>query len=316
MKYSIKIKAFVVLVMSVTLLPVVLGTASAADNRDRGGLAFVSADSGRWELYTVEAVRDAAPQQLTDSTHDKRTSSWSPDGKRIAYATTQGELHIVDVVSGETELLRLPSISNAEPAWSPDGSALLYVSYTQPREFKTELWIASFEERGVQARQLPVPEALKTFPAWLPDGQGIVYTRFVKLEPTGPVEEICSFDLSVEKEKTLISNGFDNMQPAWSPDGQWLAYASNQSGNYDIWIWRPDRAEPRQITRDPAMDTDPSWSPDGREIAFVSARTGMPQIWVVDVVSGLERQFTFSEKGSRDPAWGGTVPTKDTKDTK
>ncbi len=305
-------RQYVISLISLVLLCII---PKIAETADRGRLAFVSADSGRWELWTAE-VRDATPHQLTDTPHEKRTPCWSPDGSKIAYAAMQGDLHIVDAASREIESLQVPSISNAEPVWSPDGKALVYVSYTQPREYKTELWIASFEERGVQARRLPVPEGLKTFPAWLPDGQGIVYTRFAKREPTGPVEEICSFDLSVKKEKILISNGFDNMQPAWSPDGRWLAYASNQGGNYDIWLWRPDRAEPRQITRDPAMDTDPAWSPDGREIAFVSSRSGLPQIWVVDVVSGLERQLTFSGKGCRDPAWSGTVPTKDTKDTK
>ncbi|MCP4379557.1 MAG: hypothetical protein GY794_25720 [bacterium] len=312
-KYFVRPVTIFITIMIVVFSPFVLKEALAAE---RGRIVFVSADSGRWELYIIDNVRDAAPQQLTDSAHDKRTPRWSPDGSKIAYAAMQGDLYIVDAASREIQVLQLPSIRNAEAAWSPDGTALVYVSYTQPREFKTELWIAEFEERGVQAGSLLIPEGLKTFPAWLSDGQGIVYTRFIKHGPSGPVEDICSFDLTVEQEKTLISNGFDNMQAAWSPDGQWLAYASNQGGNYDIWLWRPDRAEPRQITRDPAMDTDPAWSPDGGEIAFVSSRTGLSQIWVVDVVSGLERQLTFSEKGSRDPAWSGTVPTKDTKDTK
>ncbi len=137
-KYFIRRSIFFITIIIVMLLSFVLRETHAAD---RGRIAFVSADSGRWELYLIEDLRETTSQQLTDSAHEKRTPRWSPDGSKIAYATTQGELYLLDVASQEIESLQLPSFSNAEPVWSPDGKALVYVSYTQPREFKIELWV-------------------------------------------------------------------------------------------------------------------------------------------------------------------------------
>jgi len=81
------------------------------------------------------------------------------------------------------------------------------------------------------------------------------------------------------------------MQPTWSPDSRLVAYASDQAGNFDIWVQAAAGGDPVQLTRSPAQDTQPSWSPDGRSIVFRSEREG-GGLFVVPALGGAERQLT------------------------
>jgi serine/threonine protein kinase len=80
-------------------------------------------------------------------------------------------------------------------------------------------------------------------------------------------------------------------QPAWSPDGRFIAYASDQTGNFDIWVQPVAGGRAVQVTSDPATDWQPSWSPDGNTLAFRSERDG-GGIFVVPALGGRERRLT------------------------
>jgi Tol biopolymer transport system component/DNA-binding winged helix-turn-helix (wHTH) protein len=76
----------------------------------------------------------------------------------------------------------------------------------------------------------------------------------------------------------------------WSPDGQRIAFASNQEGNFDIWVQRlGDKAV--RITSSPADDTQPAWSPIGDEIVFHSERDG-GGLFIVPAAGGPAHQRT------------------------
>lgn len=51
--------------------------------------------------------------------------------------------------------------------------------------------------------------------------------------------------------------------PHLSPDGKKIIFASNKTGNWDIWTFHFETGEQVQLTTDPADDFDPKWSPDG-----------------------------------------------------
>jgi dipeptidyl aminopeptidase/acylaminoacyl peptidase len=80
-------------------------------------------------------------------------------------------------------------------------------------------------------------------------------------------------------------------QPTWSPDGRFIAYASDQSGNFDIWVQPIAGGRAVQVTTDPATDWQPVWSPDGNTLAFRSERDG-GGIFVVPALGGREHRLT------------------------
>jgi len=106
--------------------------------------------------------------------------------------------------------------------------------------------------------------------------------------------------------------------PSWSPDGSLLAYASDRSGNFEIYVRRGEGGQDVNVTNDPAQDVQPAFSPDGGSIAFVSTRaskTGLLKIggtlsrnsrtyggdlWVIPSLGGAARRLA---QDANYPTW-------------
>ena len=67
--------------------------------------------------------------------------------------------------------------------------------------------------------------------------------------------------------------------PSWSPRGDLIAFDSDLSGEYHIWVVRPDGSGLRRVTPDGANHSHPSWAPSGELLVFESDRDGDLDIW-------------------------------------
>jgi Tol biopolymer transport system component len=80
--------------------------------------------------------------------------------------------------------------------------------------------------------------------------------------------------------------------PSWSPESGRLAYASNQDGNWDIWVTQLNAGQPLNRTANyDGRDWFPSWSPDGSLIAFWSERED-GGYFVMSPLAGSPRKIT------------------------
>jgi TolB protein len=64
-----------------------------------------------------------------------------------------------------------------------------------------------------------------------------------------------------------------NMYPSWSPDGSRITFASDRSGDLDIYTIAADGTDLLRLTSSSEDDTSPSWTPDGSKLVF--ARSGV-----------------------------------------
>ena len=105
--------------------------------------------------------------------------------------------------------------------------------------------------------------------------------------------------------RTLTRGHGRDRQPAYAPDGTRVIFASNRSGNLDLWTLDLASGRMQQITDDAAQDWDPAWSPDGRQILWSSDRvTGHMEIWIANSDGSSPRQVTQDGVDAENPTMG------------
>ena len=61
----------------------------------------------------------------------------------------------------------------------------------------------------------------------------------------------------------LTTSEKDDENPCFSPDGKSILFASNRTGNFDLYVMDADGRNLRQLTSDAADERQPCWTPDG-----------------------------------------------------
>ena len=103
-------------------------------------LAFVGATGAQSDVY-IMGVDGTNLRRLTNDVYGDAQPSWSPDGRYIAVASERGpqsdlaqlrfgdwRISVVDVQSGQIEVLPGQDGRNLNPQWSPDSRAIAYIS--------------------------------------------------------------------------------------------------------------------------------------------------------------------------------------------
>jgi len=185
--------------------------------------------------------------------------TWSPDGRKVAftreyYDTGQYSFRVVtyDTQTGNQQILTPGPDDYFQPAWSPDGTWIAYL--TRPRG-GFDATLRGIRPDGTGDHQLGTLGYYVRPPRWSPDGRAIAATRS---------------DLMVvivnATTGALMDTIAPGMSPTWSPDGRQLAFVAN-----GITVRNVDGTNP---TGRPVTGYEPAWSPDGDWIAFAADSGG------------------------------------------
>jgi TolB protein len=259
-------------------------------DRDTNGDGTVGWSDKR-VLFRVD-VDSGSTIQLTDYNANAASSSWSPDGRQIVFASDRDgdyELFVMDNDGNNERQLTFNNATDHGPVWSADGRWLVFHRGTdEARE------IFRMHPDGSNEVRLTANNIEDQYPVWSPDGQRIAY------ESAGRII-IADFDGNM-LEQLPLSSPF-NSAVCWSPDGRYLVYAGHQSqdGAAQIYVWDLiDRSERVVVTDNSG---EPCWSPDGSRIVYSRWEPRLPQIWISARFGGGDQRITSSAGYDTQPAW-------------
>jgi eukaryotic-like serine/threonine-protein kinase len=268
---------------------------------DGESVAFSEHESGpevRFSIFSINwtsgerrRITKAPPGGIGDLTF-----AISPDGRKLAFArhanANVAGIYLLDLSgSGEPQLL-VPALGAVDSiGWFPSGDEILFASHGKLHRSRVDAQPASpHEVAGI--------ESMASRFSLSANGR-LAYARTVE------DSNIWKLDLKRPgtKAERIIASSRDDDFPHLSPDSTRIAFASNRTGQREIWVADVTGSNPVQLTTLKATSHSPKWSPDGKQVAFSAVIDGNRDIYTIEGAGKSLRRLTDASSEEGRPSW-------------
>ncbi len=228
-------------------------------------------------------------------------STWSPDGKTVAFISNlsgRNNLWLVPSEGGWPMQLTVSDQRQTQPTWSPDGKWIAYMSDYDGDE-QWDIFLVS-PKTGQVVNVTNTREIAEESPTWSHDGR---YLAYMVKPKTSSVFEIDVYDTVMREVKHLTTGTAKdrmNVAPIWSADGKFIVYTKTQSKATDSNVFLVDVASAQNTMLTP-HDREHTYSatdvsPDGKNILITSnAGDGYDNVGLLDIASKTIRWLTHDK---------------------
>lgn len=174
-----------------------------------------------------------------------------------------GDIWLFDASRGVSSRSTFAPGRDSDPVWSPDGRQIMFAS---TRDRVANLYVMNAGGTGDERKLPGLDRFVGIYPLdWSPDGKFVLCGY---REDPGRNIKALPFD---GRGKPILVAGtkFEEVHGRFSPDGKWIAYASDESGQWEVYV-QPFPPDGRKWVISKNGGAQPQWSRDGRELFYLS----------------------------------------------
>jgi len=272
------------------------------------------------DLWLIALDGTTSPRRLTSTLAPESGAVFSPDSKRLAFATKregdqETQIYVLPLDGGEAIRVTNVSTGASDPQWRPDGKAILFESRVYPGAMNDEDNSRIAADRKARKYNVRIFDSfpVRYWDHWLDDLRPHVLVQSLD-DGEKPRDLLAGTKLAAlphfEGEFGATGSG---LGARWSPDGNSIVFTATPDADgvdkptpSELYRISASRGEPVALTTGPDSYHNPVFRPDGKALYATRQRDARVTLYSLDRLV----KFDWPEPGQPKPltaAWDRSV---------